>query len=80
MRHACTCYLVTFLDRPPMFECGVVGCGSKTQHFKDTCLKQIRLYLQFLLTPPNSIVNIVGNILVFSLVIIKRVLSISVTK
>lgn len=55
---------VTFLDWPPMVDCGVLGCGSNTRHCKDTCLKQIGLYLQFLLTTPNMIVNVVGMFLV----------------
>ena len=35
--------------------------GSKSKHHKDTCLKEIGLHLQILVTTPHSIVNTIGS-------------------
>ena len=40
---ACECYLVTVLNRTPIFESCASRSGSKNKHHKDTCLKEIDL-------------------------------------
>ena len=39
-------YLVTFLNERPIFEWCVVSCGSKNEHQKEMCLKEIGLCAQ----------------------------------
>ena len=68
----CGCYLVTFLNWIPVFDWCMFRWGSKNKYHKDTCLTEIRLHLQNLLTTPHSIV--------FSYGINKYALQITITK
>ena len=63
---ACKCYLVPLLNRIPIFNWYVVQWGSKSKHRKDTCLKEIELHLQLLVTITHSIMNTIGRTYVFS--------------
>ena len=44
-----------------LFEWCLVRCGSKNDHQKDMCSKEIRLCAQILLTILDLIVNIIGG-------------------
>ena len=52
---------VPSLDWTPIFEWYVVRCGSKNIYQKDTCLKEIRLLAQNIITILGSIANIIGG-------------------
>ena len=57
----CGCYVVTFLNWTPRFDWYVVQYGSKNKHHTYTCLKEIRLCLQILITTLHLIMNTIGR-------------------
>ena len=65
-RKVCGCYSVVFLNQTPIFDWYTVMWGSKNKHYKGTCLKEIGLHLQFILTTPHSIVHAIKSAYAFS--------------
>ena len=61
------CYSVIILHQTPIFDWCVVRWGSKNKCYKDTCLEEIKLCLQTLLTTPHSKVNTTGRALCIQL-------------
>ena len=51
--------LVAYLNRTPIFEWYVVWCGSNNKFKKDTCLQEIGLRAQNLITILGSFVNMI---------------------
>ena len=56
---------LALLIGPTRFEWYVVRRGSKSKHHKDTCLKEIGLCLQRVITTLHSTTNIIGRAYVF---------------
>ena len=57
---------LTFLIGP-LYLIGVwFGEDQKTKHHINTCLKEIGLHLQSLLTTPNLVLNTIGRTYVFT--------------
>ena len=52
---------VTYLRRTLIFEWYVVWCGSKNKYQKDTCLKEIGLHAQNMITIVASIIDLLGG-------------------
>ena len=79
----CGCYsLDYFSNQTPIFDRCVVQRGSENEHHKDTCLKEIGLRCQILLTTPHSTLSmpVVWRIAyVFSQEINKHALHITIT-
>ena len=54
--------LVTYHNQTSKSEWCVVRCGSKNEHKKDMCLKEVGLHAQNVITILDSVDNIVGGI------------------
>ena len=50
----CICYSITFLYQTSIIDWYAVQWGSKNKQHKYTCLEEIGLHLQFVLTTPHS--------------------------
>ena len=51
--------LVNYLTQTPIFEWCMVRCGSKNEHQRNMCSKEIGLCAENFITIPGSIVNII---------------------